>query len=34
MNRINLTQLEIEECHAPMLNWQLKNNTPIVKSVP
>jgi FtsZ-binding cell division protein ZapB len=34
MNHIKLTQLEIEECHAPTLSWQLKNITPTFKSVP
>lgn len=34
MNCINLTQLEIEECHAPTPSWQLKNITPTFKSVP
>jgi hypothetical protein len=33
MNRINLTQLENEECHAPTPNWQLKNVTPTFKNV-
>jgi FtsZ-binding cell division protein ZapB len=34
MNCINLTQLEIEECHAPTPSWQLKNISPTFKSVP